>query len=854
MKRHSFLVIVLCAGGLAGAPAAADFLTSGPDVIVGDLYDLAHWGSSGGIHAYSVGTISCNIGDEPLYWQSWSSLRPVIGQTMYRLKAGRFEQLGQSWLKWAFLALNQDFCGDCIYPGSGSLLGVNCSDPYSASLNGSQSSLGPKSVVNPFTGELPATHAFPGSGVIDGRLQVFTIDVDPLSNPGALYFVEGQYVSPDDAAAGNLHNNASWRQIWVESDLDVTFTRPVGGGSSATVRMQPVIEAWRAFDPNVGLTIVDIPDEGRVYVAWKATELGDGSWNYEFAVQNLNSDRAVGGFIVHLPDGAGLTNIGFHDVAYHSGEPYSGTDWTPTTGADYVRWDTLTYAEDPNANALRWGTLYNFRFRGPMDPSLITEAELVLFKPGTPESVVVPLPRPTDNDGCATPALITDGAYYFDNTTADSDGPAEPGCGFDGVEDADLWYEYVATCTGTLTVSLCGSSFDTALAVYPAGCPGGSGTALACNDNGCGAQSELTLAVEEGTALLIRVGGPAVGTGTLQVSCAPTAVLANDDCDSAEVVDVGVTFFDTTAATPSAPEDASCAGFTGTDDADIWFQFTAPCAGDVAVSLCGSSFDTRLAVYTQCPDGPGTALACNDNDCGAQSQVTFGATSGAAYLVRVGGAAGARGPGLLSIECADSACPNDSVASAVAIAELPFTHEGSTSSCRDDFDEECPFQGSTAPDVVHTYWAPRDQVIDISLCGSAYDTKVYVYEDAITAGEPLACNDDGCVGAPPESYRSYLAELALTAHRTYTIVVDGWGSSDGSYTLEVLDQSPHPVGDLNCDGAVNAFDIDAFVLAVTDAAGYEVSYPDCDVYLADCNEDGVVNAFDIDPFVGLLTR
>ena len=61
------------------------------------------------------------------------------------------------------------------------------------------------------------------------------------------------------------------------------------------------------------------------------------------------------------------------------------------------------------------------------------------------------------------------------------------------------------------------------------------------------------------------------------------------------------------------------------------------------------------------------------------------------------------------------------------------------------------------------------------------------------------------------------------------------------------------LGDLNCDGAVNSFDIDAFVLALTDPAAYAIAFPDCDINLADINADGAVNSFDIDPFVALLT-
>ncbi len=59
--------------------------------------------------------------------------------------------------------------------------------------------------------------------------------------------------------------------------------------------------------------------------------------------------------------------------------------------------------------------------------------------------------------------------------------------------------------------------------------------------------------------------------------------------------------------------------------------------------------------------------------------------------------------------------------------------------------------------------------------------------------------------------------------------------------------------DVNCDGGIDAFDIDPFVLALTDAAGYAAAYPDCHVLLADINNDGVVNVFDIDPFIAKLT-
>jgi parallel beta-helix repeat protein len=86
-------------------------------------------------------------------------------------------------------------------------------------------------------------------------------------------------------------------------------------------------------------------------------------------------------------------------------------------------------------------------------------------------------------------------------------------------------------------------------------------------------------------------------------------------------------------------------------------------------------------------------------------------------------------------------------------------------------------------------------------------------------------------------------------------VVDGNG--DGVLRVDMGAYEFQPTGymrgDLNCDGARNTFDIDPFVLALTDPVGYAAGFPSCDYMLADVNCDGSVNAFDIDPFVSCLT-
>ena len=80
----------------------------------------------------------------------------------------------------------------------------------------------------------------------------------------------------------------------------------------------------------------------------------------------------------------------------------------------------------------------------------------------------------------------------------------------------------------------------------------------------------------------------------------------------------------------------------------------------------------------------------------------------------------------------------------------------------------------------------------------------------------------------------------------------GWNIDD--VQLTALQCEPEfAAGDLNCDGLINSFDIDPFVLALTSPAAYELAYPDCYAINADIDGNGLVNSFDIDPFVLLLT-
>ena len=361
-----------------GTPLAAQ--SDGPDVIVGSIPDVANYTAVGGIDAFAIGTSSCNVGDEPLDWVSSTEAHPVIAQQMYRLQGDRFEQVGLSWLKHGFFALQQSLCEPCSPHPNGTALGVGCSDPYTAPLNGSQGGLTPRSVANPTDGSHDdSTTSPPFSSSIDRRLQVAGDDLDADLNEDALYFVEGQYLAADDDLAGNENNNASYRPVLISTAPGAhNYTASLSG---PTVQELPAIYAWQTENPEVGIETIDVDADGRFHVAFLAIDNEDGTWRYEYAVHNLNSGRAGGAFEVPIPLGAEVTEIGFHDVDYHSGEDHDGTDWVVTETDTTLRWETAdSFDDDPEANALRWGTLYNFRFVCDRAPAEVV-ASLGLFAP-----------------------------------------------------------------------------------------------------------------------------------------------------------------------------------------------------------------------------------------------------------------------------------------------------------------------------------------------------------------------------------------------------------------------------------------------------------------------------------------
>ena len=397
------------------------------------------------------------------------------------------------------------------------------------------------------------------------------------------------------------------------------------------------------------------------------------------------------------------------------------------------------------------------------------------------------------NDDCANAKPVGNVTNLaFDTTRATFDGPGHY------MRSPNVWYCYTATCTGGATVSLAGSSFDTKLAVYDGcSCYPAADKLIKSNDDFYGQLSAVSFPVTAGHQYLIEVGGfnaSTMGQGVITITCdSQASAPENDNCSQAQHVgNVTDLLFDTTFATFDGP------GYC-TDGPNLWYSYTANRTGDVTVSLLGSEFDTKLAVYKgdTCYPKSSDLIECNDDFPGnLQSQITFAATSGHKYLIEVGGYnADATGTGELSISAAGTPVPppKDDCANAQAVGNVtnqPFDTRQAT------FDG--PGHCMNSPNIWYRYTAAATGNVTVSLLGSSYDTMLAVYKGASCypkSSDMLGCNDD--FGNDRQSQ----VRFAATAGSQYLIEIGGYGSATGQGVLTISAEGapppPPPAGNRN---------------------------------------------------------
>ena len=362
-----------------------------------------------------------------------------------------------------------------------------------------------------------------------------------------------------------------------------------------------------------------------------------------------------------------------------------------------------------------------------------------------------------ENDDCTNAIEVKAGFPYLGSSIG-ATGNSTSGCG--SFDDKDIWHIYTPTQSGTATISLMGSSFDTTLAVYDQ-C---GGTELACNDNTSEIQSEVVMQVKAGTPYLLRIAGNNHQTGDyiLNIYFPPP----HDDCTNAIEVYAGIPYYGSTNGA-TGESTSSC---YDTDYRDVWHVFTPVQSGLLSFSLLDSCLNTTLAIFDGCD---GIELACNDNaNNSPQSEITMQVQAGVTYYIRVAAIQNMTGDYVLSIEPA-SPPDNDECINAVEVQKGMY--KGSTHQATGTTTSSCGLADDR--DVWYLFIPEQSELVTISLWGSSFGTTLAVYDKC--DGTELACSYEA-----EGTYHSIIT-MQVEAGSSYLIRVAGYNHRTGDYILTI---------------------------------------------------------------------
>ena len=147
---------------------------------------------------------------------------------------------------------------------------------------------------------------------------------------------------------------------------------------------------------------------------------------------------------------------------------------------------------------------------------------------------------------------------------------------------------------------------------------------------------------------ITEAAGAPTGTGTISVTIVP----ASDECHTTPLIvgfgPAALSGSSWGATTSFVPIASSCGTATGAGGGrDVFARFTPPATAAYSLDLCGSAFDTVLAIFSACPVSSAVQLACNDDSTAnipcsgtssTQSRIpSVVLTAGHTYIIRIAG-------------------------------------------------------------------------------------------------------------------------------------------------------------------------------------------------------------------------
>ena len=307
----------------------------------------------------------------------------------------------------------------------------------------------------------------------------------------------------------------------------------------------------------------------------------------------------------------------------------------------------------------------------------------------------------------------------------------------------------------------------------------------------------------------------------------------NDNCANAIALGCGQTLSGSTAG---ATNDG--VGFCGTSNTapGVWYTIVGT-GSQITLSTCNqASYDTKISVFSgscgslSCVGGQDDATGCS----GFTTEFDFNSTAGTTYYVLIHGFGSGSGSFNLTATCI-APVQNDVCATATPIS-CGQAISGSTTNANPDV---VPFCGtsSTSAGVWYSVTGTGGPIIASLCAGTNYDSKLSVYTGSCGALTCVTGNDDFC-GLQSE------VDWISNSGQTYYVLVHGFGSSRGDFTLRVDCPQP-PANDDACAAMPITWGVTGFTNQFATSEAGEVD-PGAGTGQSSCNSQDGWCSFDLD--------
>jgi hypothetical protein len=281
-------------------------------------------------------------------------------------------------------------------------------------------------------------------------------------------------------------------------------------------------------------------------------------------------------------------------------------------------------------------------------------------------------------------------------------------------------------------------------------------------------------------------GTPGMGNDAcLDFTCALDSVAAAADLDGDGVDDIGSYLGDTIDSENNFEHSCGYTEESGPDDA---YSFTAEEDGCYNFYTSVADWSPVISAQTDCSGGE---ISCGDSSSSLDwetwtyyysSDLTMGIAAGETAMIVVDGADMSYGDwGSYELEVSEVEADLAPTAGGDLISATgDGVATGSTEGEAVVEEGSCAGSGGS---VVYDWTAPSEGCWFFDLSDSEFDTKLAVYSGGGLCGASESCNDDYYFDGAYSS-RSGL-EIDLSEGEVVTVLVGGYGSSEGLYSLDI---------------------------------------------------------------------